>query len=70
MRDVEFWDTYALLHLKVVGKDDKSTLLLTRVAFSIEGVEVEKEDGHLEGWDYRVRVIAKARLGPTERVGM
>ena len=40
--------------LKVVGREDKSALLPTGVAISFEGVEVRKEDGHIEGWDYCV----------------
>ena len=40
--------------LKVVGREDKSGLLLTGAAVSIEDVEVRKDDGHLEGWGYCV----------------
>ena len=41
--------------LKVVGREDKSSLLSTGAAVSVEDVEVRKEDSHLGGYDYCVR---------------
>ena len=38
---VEFWDTYAPLHLKIVGREDKITLLPTWVDVSVEDVGQE-----------------------------
>ena len=40
---------------KVVGREDKSALLSTGAAVSVEGVEVRKEDSRLEEYDYCVR---------------
>ena len=42
--------------LKVVGREDKSALLSTGAAVSVEDVEVRKEDSRLGGYDYFVRV--------------
>ena len=38
--------------LKVVDREDKSRLLPTGAAVSIEDVEVRKEDGQLKGWGH------------------
>lgn len=46
--------------LKVIGRKDKSALLPTGVAVSVEGVEVRKEDGHLEGLGLLRECVASA----------